>query len=308
VSGEFRLGLVGCGMLAERGYLPALGRVRGVRLVAVADALPARCAELAPKVPGYSSASELLAAEDPDGLVLATPAAAHLEDARDAARAGVPTLVEKPPAANGLEAAALAGLEPTPWIGFNLRFDRDLQRLRAAVPASSRLALALELCTPPGSWRSYVAADDALLRLGTHLLDLARWLSRSEIVAARAFELTLSRASLELELERGTSSIVCATDRPQPLRIDVRRESGEPVASYTPPGIARRGLRLLRGGGSLVSLLSLQLEAFAQASRAQPQPLLATAVDGLAVMAAVDAARSSAERGGSWRPLEAAAA
>jgi len=84
-------------------------------------------------------------------------------------------------------------------------------------------------------------------------------------------------------------------------------ETGELVATYSSPGIVRRGARLLRGGGSLVRLLSLQLESFAHAARGQPEPVLATAVDGLAVMAAVDAARSSADDGGKWRPLAAGA-
>ncbi|MFL5945308.1 MAG: hypothetical protein ACJ74D_07910 [Gaiellaceae bacterium] len=39
---ELRLGLIGCGLIAERGYLPALRRARGVRLVAVADRIGAR--------------------------------------------------------------------------------------------------------------------------------------------------------------------------------------------------------------------------------------------------------------------------
>src|SRR5687768_16265975 len=106
-------------MLAERGYLPAIERASGVRLAAVADRVPSRCAELAPGVPAYPSASELLAAAEVDGLVVATPAAAHLEDARAAAAAGIPTLVEKPPAANAGEAAALAEVRPLPRVGFN---------------------------------------------------------------------------------------------------------------------------------------------------------------------------------------------
>lgn len=295
-------------MLAERGYLPALERTSGVRLVGIADAVPSRCARLAPQLPHYSSAKALVAAQELDGLVLATPAAAHLEDARVAASAGVSTLVEKPPAANGLEAAALAELDPLPSIGFNLRFDRDLQRLQATVPADTRLSLTLELCSDPDSWRSYVVADDALLRLGPHLLDLARWLTGSEIARVRTLGLTPSSALAELELGCGTARISCASDRRRAMRIEIRSEGGGVIASYTGAGIVRRGLRFSSGGSSLVRLLQLQLAAFAEAARERPQPLLATAVDGLAVMAAIDAARSSAERGGIWRALEAAAA
>ena len=48
---ELDLGLIGCGRLAERGYLPALARARGVRLAAVADTVQERGARLAPGVP-----------------------------------------------------------------------------------------------------------------------------------------------------------------------------------------------------------------------------------------------------------------
>jgi predicted dehydrogenase len=43
-----RLGLAGCGRLAERGYLPALALRDDVELVAVVDVDPARCRALSP--------------------------------------------------------------------------------------------------------------------------------------------------------------------------------------------------------------------------------------------------------------------
>jgi predicted dehydrogenase len=62
----------------------------------------------------------------------------------------------------------------------------------------------------------------------------------------------------------------------------------------------------LRGGSSLIRLLVDELEAFAAVARGQAQPLLATASDGLAVMAAIDGVRRSAQLGGSWCAVDAA--
>jgi predicted dehydrogenase len=104
---ELRLGLIGCGRLAERGYVPAVYRARGLRLAAVADRVAARCAAAAPGIPSFSDAAELIDAGIADVLVLATPAAAHLADARLAAEAGLPTLVEKPPTPTARETAEL---------------------------------------------------------------------------------------------------------------------------------------------------------------------------------------------------------
>src|SRR5207302_2815366 len=109
---ELRLGLIGCGRIAERGYVPAALRARGIRLAAVADPAAERCARAAPGVPSFGGAAELLAARAADVLVLATPAAAHVPDAPLAAAAGVPTLVEKPPAPTAGEAAQLAAISP----------------------------------------------------------------------------------------------------------------------------------------------------------------------------------------------------
>ncbi len=211
-------------------------------------------------------------------------------------------LVEKPPAADALEAAGLASLDPLPSIGFNLRFDRDLQRLRSTVPAGARLHLTLDLHHQAGSWRSYAVDDDALLRLGPHLVDLVRWLTGSEIERVRAVALTPTSALLELETGRGTARISCATDRPPTNRIEIRGDDGRVIGSQTGAGLVRRALRRLTGGDGLVRLLALQLEAFANGERGVSQPLLASALDGLAVMRTIDAARRS---DGSWLAVDA---
>ncbi len=241
-----------------------------------------------------------------DGLVLATPAAAHLEDARLAASAGLAVLVEKPPAVDRADAAALAALEPSPLVGFNRRFDPAIQRLREAVPSSSRLDLMLDLHYERNAWGSYVVRDDVLLAHGTHLLDLVRWVTRSEIERVRADSLAPASAVIELELERGRARISCATDRPRREAIEIRDETGTLLARQERIGLVRRVQMRLRGGSSLVRLLVDELEAFAAVARGQAQPLLATAADGLAVMVAIDGVRRSAQLGGSWCAIDAA--
>jgi hypothetical protein len=54
-----------------------------------------------------------------------------------------------------------------------------------------------------------------------------------------------------------------------------------------------------------VRLLVDELEAFAVKGRGQRHPLLATAADGHAVMAAIDSMRRSAQLGGSWCAVDA---
>ena len=124
VPDELRLGLVGCGRLAEVGYLPALARVTRFRLVAVADPDPVRRAAAAPGVDAYGSAEELLAAAAVDAVGVASPVQTHLAAARAAAAAGVTALVEKPPVRDVAEARALAELRPTPRLAADYRTSR----------------------------------------------------------------------------------------------------------------------------------------------------------------------------------------
>jgi predicted dehydrogenase len=292
-----RIGLIGCGRLAERGYVPALERAAGVELTAVADPVLERCATAAPGVRAFTSAAELLSARAADALVLATPAEAHLADARAAAGAGVPTLIEKPPAATLAQALELARLEPTPCFSFNRRFVAGLARLRAGLQGREHVELALEMRTRPQSWRPYVAAEDVLLNLGPHLVDLARWLSGAEISRVSA-AITTASASLDVELAdgRGRARIACAEG---PYRERVT----SPAGRYATGGLLS-ALRLRLPGASrehpLVPSLARQLTAFAKAACGEAAPVLAGARDGVAVMATLEAARASAARGGAW--------
>ena len=125
MTGPVRLGLVGCGRLAERGYLPALRDVAGVRLAAVADPDPGRRTLLADMastllgqpVAAYDGIGGLLAGEQLDAVLIASPAGSHVADARAAAAAGVTALVEKPPAPDLAGAVELAGLARRPGSG-----------------------------------------------------------------------------------------------------------------------------------------------------------------------------------------------
>jgi predicted dehydrogenase len=303
---QVRLGLIGCGRLAERGYLPALRRVDAIRLVAVADPVQERCRALAPEAAAYEDAPTLIAAGGVDAVVVATPASRHRRDAAAAAQAGLAALVEKPPAADTADAIAIAALEPAPWLGFNRRYEPGLERLRSAVPATGELELALELHNPGGSWGSHMVRDDALLSLGPHLIDLARWLTGSEIRRVRATELADDGAVLELDLGRGGARISCATGRPARDRVEVRPAPDGRALRYSGDGSLRRAWRrLLRPGrtGALVHLLARELEDFAAAVRGASPRVLAGAAEGIPVMAAIEAARESARKESSWCTL-----
>ncbi len=301
---DLRIGLVGCGRLAEVGYIPALRAAGGVRLVGLAEVDPTRrtrVAALAGGVPEFPDAAALRGAVPVDGLVLATPAAAHLADARTAAAAGVAVLVEKPPAADRHQAAELAALDPAPWIGFNRRFDPGIEALRAATPAGEEVAVFLELEYRRHGWGAHAVTDEALLDLGPHLIDLARWITRVEVTGIRRAAVSPERAEFDLALGAARARIRCATNRPHREHVEIRHRRGAVLGRHHRGGLlaAVRGrLAPPPGPHPLVASLTAQLEAFARAVRGAPEPTLGRATDGLAVMATIDAVRACAAGAG----------
>ena len=306
--GPLRIGLVGCGRLAELGYLPALARTRAVQVVGVADPHPHRRQRLAERTGAVADvdAAAMLERGHVDAIVLATPAETHLADARLATAARVPVLIEKPPAARLSEAVELARLEPSPWVAFNRRFAPGRRELRDALAGKRVAELELALHYRRRSWNAYTVADDALLDLGPHLIDLARWLC-GPVTRVRALRVTHHRAALELELERGRAQISCATDRLHRERLDVRDGRGAMKAADRANGLAGgllARLHLRRREHPLAFSLGGQLGAFARAARGGAEPSLGTARDGVAVMAVMDAARRSDQRRGAWVGVE----
>lgn len=93
-------------VVGARGYgrrhLADITRIPGARLSAVADPAPldGDAAEMAAGVPHYRALADLLAAQRPDIVTIATPIPTHRPLAEEALRAGCDVLLEKPVAAS----------------------------------------------------------------------------------------------------------------------------------------------------------------------------------------------------------------
>jgi predicted dehydrogenase len=282
-----------------------------VRLTALADPEPTRCTAAAATTAAavHASASAMIEAGGVDAVIVASPAASHLAYARQAAEAGMACLVEKPPAPDLEGALELAAIRPSPWIGFNRRFAPGLRSLRESLPTEGPLRLELRLHYRRSSWAPFAVHDDALVDVGPHLIDLASWLARAAVREVRALHLTATRARLELRLagNRGSARIDCATDRLHGERVVVHDEAGRSVARISTGGWLAAITGRIRAPSEhpLVLSLAAELESFAAAARGDRGGALATARDGVAVMAAIEAARHSAQADGAWEPLPA---
>lgn len=300
MTGPLRLGIAGCGRVAARGYAPAASGLAGVEIAAVADPDRGRAEAVAARAGGaaaFATAEELLAAGGVDALAVCAPAERHAEIAALAAGAGLPSLVEKPPAPDLEGARRVAALRPAPAIGFNRRFLQG-EALRPAVPPRDWLELELELRFRRRGWGAHEARDDALLDAGAHLVDLAAFLAGSAPIAVRRAEISEERAELELELGRGRARISCATDRRYAERVEVRDGAGESLAAHRLGPLRARAASLRGSPPPLVLSLRRQLDSFARLLAGGDPGPLAGGEEGVAAMAAVEAARRSAELGG----------
>jgi predicted dehydrogenase len=295
-----KLGIAGCGRIAERGYVPAALAAEGVTIAGFADPDAARlrqCGELWGRGGGdealaVASVAELL--QTPiDLLVVAVPAAHHLAVAEQAAAAGVPSLVEKPPASDLAEAERLAALDPAPFLAFNRRFLQGVE-LRDAIPAEGWLELDLELRFRREAWGAHQSRDEALLDAGIHLIDLACHLTGSAPIAVRQADITSEGATLEMELSRARARISCATDRSHRETITIHDRSGKRLASSLWGGIGARLSSLFGRPDPLALSLQRQMEAI----EARDRSSVATGSDGVTAMAVVEAARRSADLSG----------
>lgn len=188
-----RIGIIGCGGIANGKHLPALSKLEAVALVAFCDLIPER-AEKACRQYGtedatwYTDYHELLK-QQLDVVHVLTPNAAHAPLTIAALEAGCDVMCEKPMAKTAkdaqamLEAAKRTGQLLT--IGYQNRFRRDSQYLHQACADGAlgdiyfAKAHAVRRRAVP-TWGVFLDKEaqggGPLIDIGTHALDLTLWM------------------------------------------------------------------------------------------------------------------------------------
>lgn len=106
-----RIGMIGCGRIAQAAHLPALEKTERVQLVSVYDPSEILSSRVAARYGVPSAASlDVLLADDIDAVVIATPDRFHHPLGMAALAAGKHVLVEKPLAATEVEAVEMEAL------------------------------------------------------------------------------------------------------------------------------------------------------------------------------------------------------
>ena len=173
-----RLGVVGWGEIAQqhvRSFVAA-----GADLAAVVS----RRDHLVLDVPVYRSLDAML--RQVDVVSVAVPNHLHASSCLAAVNAGKPVMVEKPLLINRKELvdleAALADPPVPVHLGFRLRWNPSMRRLRARLHNVRRISCAYqlgidELASDKDWTRDLAITGGSFFTLGVHTLDLARWLA-----------------------------------------------------------------------------------------------------------------------------------
>lgn len=194
MSKVYRIGIVGCGGIANGKHMPSLGKLDSVEMVAFCDIILERAEKAAaqygtPEARVYADYKEMLAAEQLDIVHVLTPNDAHAEISIAALEAGHHVMCEKPMAKTAadarrmVDAAQRTGKKLT--IGYNNRFREDSLYMKRLCEQGElgdiyfAKAHAIRRRAVP-TWGVFLDEEKQgggpLIDIGTHALDLTLWM------------------------------------------------------------------------------------------------------------------------------------
>ena len=193
MSKVIKVGIIGCGGIANGKHMPSLKKVKDCEMVAFCDIVESKAVAAAKNfgtedAKVFTDYKELLKEADIDVVHVCTPNRSHSFITVDALEAGKHVLCEKPMAINSaeakkmLDAAKRTGKKLS--IGYQSRFRPDAQYLKKEADAGRfgdiyyAKATALRRRAVP-TWgvflNEYEQGGGPLIDIGTHALDLTLW-------------------------------------------------------------------------------------------------------------------------------------
>ena len=191
-TGDFRVGLLGLGAIAQVVHLPILHHMEGVKLATVCDVDQAKAKAIATRF-GIERVArtddEVFAADDLDAVVIATPSHLHEAQCIAALQGGKHVLVEKPLSIQADAAARVVRVAEqtgkTLMVAMNNRYRPDTLALKpfatggelgtVFLARGAWLNRKMRMVRPTWRHRLATAGGGALMDLGVQTLDLAMW-------------------------------------------------------------------------------------------------------------------------------------
>ena len=202
MSGDVKMGVIGCGSIANIAHFPAISRCKEAKLVAVCDTDGDRAQAVASKWGAeqwFVDYRKMLEKCKLDAVVIATPNNVHRNQTIAAANAGAHVVVEKPMAVTNGEAWDMVNAckknKVKLMIGCDRRFFTQNQWAKELIEEGIIGRLLMSRASLHEHWYNYqnhVAASDFRLRAdvaggaaindtGAHVIDLLTWLNGSKV-------------------------------------------------------------------------------------------------------------------------------
>ncbi|OWT47671.1 Gfo/Idh/MocA family protein [Bacillus sp. K2I17] len=202
-----KVGIIGCGSIAQHRHLPEYEANPYVQIVAVCDSNKKRAKEIANNygVNMYTDYNELINCEELDAVSVCTPNHLHASISIAALQAGIHVLCEKPMATSKADAEMMIGAAEKSgkklMIGHNQRFVASHQKAKQLIKSgaigkiySFRTAFGHsgpENWSVDGKESWFLKKEEAFLGamgdLGVHKADLIRYILNEEITEVGAF-------------------------------------------------------------------------------------------------------------------------
>ncbi|RAP77529.1 Gfo/Idh/MocA family protein [Paenibacillus montanisoli] len=205
---KVRVGIIGCGGIANGKHLPSLAQVKEAEIVAFCDIIVEKAEEAKAKygteeAKVYSDYKELLKDATIEVIHVCTPNDSHAVISIDAMEAGKHVLCEKPMAKTAADARKMLEVSKRTGkklsIGYNNRYRADSRYLREACAAGElgeiyfAKAHAIRRRAVP-TWGVFLDEEKQgggpLIDIGTHALDLVLWMMdnyKPKVVLGRAY-------------------------------------------------------------------------------------------------------------------------
>lgn len=191
---KLKIGIIGCGGIANGKHMPSIKQLDNVEMVAFCDIIPERAEKAAkeygtPDAKVYTDYKELLKDESINNVRVLTQNNMHAQISIDAMRAGKHVMCEKPMAMNYAEAKEMIKVSKETGklltIGYQHKFDRDVvyakQEAKKGTFGDMYFAKA-NVVRRRGvpTWGVFTQMSEqgggSLIDIGTHALDIALYL------------------------------------------------------------------------------------------------------------------------------------
>jgi myo-inositol 2-dehydrogenase / D-chiro-inositol 1-dehydrogenase len=189
-----RVGVIGAGVIGADHIRRLSGGLTGAVVVAVADTDAERAQRQASELPGaraYGNGQELIASQDVDAVLVASPGPTHEDDVVASIAAGKQVFCEKPlaptqAACERILTAEMACGRKLVQVGYMRRYDAAYRALKSVIDdgtigAPTLIHAAHRNPSVPDSYTASMAITDTAV----HDIDVTRWLLGEEIVATR---------------------------------------------------------------------------------------------------------------------------